>query len=70
MNYHRNCSASGMFVFNNIPSVMEYNRRCHCFVLSAIVLYVEALGVCAVYQNQLPSEVFYVIFYLLFSLFM
>ena len=49
---------------------MEYNRRCHCFVLSAIVLYVEALGVCAVYQNQLPSEVFYVIFYLLFSLFM
>ena len=20
MNYHRNCSASGMFVFNNIPS--------------------------------------------------
>ena len=23
MNYPRNCSASGMFVFNNIPSFME-----------------------------------------------
>ena len=26
MNYHRNCSASGMFVFNSIPSFMELWR--------------------------------------------
>ena len=65
MNYHRNCSASGMFVFNSIPSFMElwrnymvyaatqqhrqYSRRCHCFVLSAVIRYVEALGVYSVH---------------------
>ena len=27
MNYHRNCSASGMFVFNSIPSFMELWRN-------------------------------------------
>ena len=27
MNYPRNCSASGMFVFNNIPSFMELWRN-------------------------------------------
>ena len=27
MNYPRNCSASGMFVFNDIPSFMELWRN-------------------------------------------
>ena len=27
MNYHRNCSESGMFVFNSIPSFMELWRN-------------------------------------------
>ena len=27
MTYHRNCSASGMFVFNSIPSFMELWRN-------------------------------------------
>ena len=54
MNYHRNCSASGMFVFNSMYLVLwncgatiwfyaatqqqrQYSRRCHCFVLSAVI---------------------------------
>ena len=31
-NYHRNCSASGMFVFNNIPSFMELWRNYYGFM--------------------------------------
>ena len=27
MRYHRNCSASGMFVFNGVPSCMEMWRK-------------------------------------------
>ena len=37
----------------------QYSRRCHCFVLSAIIrYYVEALGACDVYLNQLPPTSF------------
>ena len=65
MNYHRNCSASGMFVFIvylvlwNCGTTIwfyaapqqqrQYNCRCHCFVLSAVICYVEALGVYSVH---------------------
>ena len=73
MNSHRNCGASGMFVFNNIPSFMElwrkyilwfyaathkrrqFSRRCHCFVVSAVIRFVEALGV----RPELPSVFFF-----------
>ena len=76
MNYHRNCSASGMFVLWNCGATTfmlyaadqqqrQYSRRCHSFVLSAVIRYVEALhGVYSV--DTLKRAAFSSFFILLF----
>ncbi len=67
-----NCGATIFWLYTATHKQWQFSRRCHCFVLSAVIRSVEALGVCVIHLNQLPWVVFYVFFIcilILFSLF-